>query len=232
MKKKSLALLTTTTFLATLGLTVQTPAQTIQDQITTFDPPGSYSTGPTSINPSGEIAGYYFGPTGPTAHGFVRDKDGTIISFDAGPGLTVPTSINPRGTITGSYVDASFLSHGFARDKDGTITSFDADPKHPHDISPTSINPSGEITGSFFAVGGPHGLLSHGFVRAADGSITIFDADPPHRHLFTKHKSERRDHRILLHCRPQAARFCARCRRNHHYVRRRLHLNRHEPCKH
>jgi hypothetical protein len=100
MKKKSLALLTTTTFLATLGLTVQTPAQTIQDQITTFDPPGSYSTGPTSINPSGEIAGYYFGPTGPTAHGFVRDKDGTIISFDAGPGLTVPTSINPRGTIT------------------------------------------------------------------------------------------------------------------------------------
>lgn len=179
MKKKSLALLTTTTFLATLGLTVQTPAQTIQDQITTFDPPGSYSTGPTSINPSGEIAGYYFGPTGPTAHGFVRDKDGTIISFDAGPGLTVPTSINPRGTITGSYVDASFLSHGFARDKDGTITSFDADPKHPHDISPTSINPSGEITGSFFAVGGPHGLLSHGFVRAADGSITIFDADPP-----------------------------------------------------
>jgi hypothetical protein len=29
MKKKSLALLTTTTFLATLGLTVQTPAQTI-----------------------------------------------------------------------------------------------------------------------------------------------------------------------------------------------------------
>jgi hypothetical protein len=141
MKKKSLALLTTTTFFATLGLTVQTPAQTTQDQITTFDPPGSYSTGPTSINPSGEIAGYYFGPTGPTAHGFVRDKDGTITSFDADPKNPhdiSPTSINPRGEITGSFFAVGgphgLLSHGFVRAADGTITIFDADPPPPAPI--------------------------------------------------------------------------------------------------
>src|SRR6202040_3372930 len=126
MKTKALALLTATTFFATLGLTVQTPAQTIQDQITTFDPPGSYGTIPTSINPSGEIAGNYFGPTGPTAHGFVRDKDGTITSFDApgaGPNGTIVASINPSGEITGNFFDVNRTSHGFLRDRDGTIVS-------------------------------------------------------------------------------------------------------------
>jgi hypothetical protein len=177
MKKKSLALLTTVTLFATLGLTVQTPAQVTQDQITTFDPPGSYNTIPTSINPNGEIAGYYFGPTGATAHGFVRNKDGTITSFDADPknlhGIS-PTSINPNGEITGFFFTVGgpygLLSHGFVRAADGIITIFDADPPVTGTYS-QSINPSGEITGYFFTAD----LKQHGFVRAADGTITPFD---------------------------------------------------------
>jgi hypothetical protein len=49
----------------------------------------------------------------------VRDKDGTITSFDvlgAGSNGTFPASINPRGEITGSYSDASNVSHGFLRE--------------------------------------------------------------------------------------------------------------------
>ena len=37
-------------------------------------------------------------------HGFVRDDDGNITTFDpAGSYYTVAVSINPRGAITGSY---------------------------------------------------------------------------------------------------------------------------------
>src|SRR5258707_305874 len=132
MKSKALALLTATTFLATLGLAIQASAQITQDQITTFDA-GPNGTIPTSINPRGEIAGYYFGSTAPTAHGFVRDKDGTITSFDApgaGSNGTIVVGINPSGEITGYFFDVNYAvnhtTHGFVRDRDGAIVSFDA----------------------------------------------------------------------------------------------------------
>ena len=54
-------------------------------------------------------------------HGFVRNKKGTITSFDApdagtgnGQG-TSGNSINTAGDITGNYFDASNVGHGFVR---------------------------------------------------------------------------------------------------------------------
>ena len=46
-----------------------------------------------------------------TKHGFVRDKDGTITTFDAGSisNGTSPTSISPAGEITGNYREHGFL---------------------------------------------------------------------------------------------------------------------------
>ena len=75
--------------------------------ITSFDPPGSTYTSPTSINPAGEITGAYV-TSGFTRHGFVRDGRGSIISFDV-PGSTgtFPASINPAGEITGAYLDST-----------------------------------------------------------------------------------------------------------------------------
>ena len=107
----------------------------------------------------------------------MRDKDGTITSFDADPknlhGIS-PTSINPSGEITGSFFAVGgphgLLSHGFVRATDGTITIFDADPPVFGTYS-QSINPSGEITGYFFTAD----IKQRGFVRAADGTITTFD---------------------------------------------------------
>ncbi len=93
--------------------------------LTSFDPPGSVGTWPTSINPSGTITGYYIDAS--IEHGFLRAPDGSFTTFDApGSFYTQPQSINPAGVVTGSYIDASNMSHGFLRALDGSFTTFDA----------------------------------------------------------------------------------------------------------
>ena len=170
MKFKTLALFSAMTLFVALGISDQTFAQKLPDKIITFDVPGagtrsSQGTVPMSINPAGTITGYYV-DAGSIFHGFVRDKDGIITSFDAGPNFTIPTSINPKGTITGSYQDASRVTHGFVRDKDGTITTFDVPGAGSNGTFPASINPSGEITG-IWTTGVFHGTVLHGFLRDA-----------------------------------------------------------------
>src|SRR5262249_17224525 len=94
---------------------------------TTFDPPGSLGTSPTSINPAGQITGNYPDPNS-WSHAFLRDTDGTLTSFDA-PGAsfpgTFPAFITPQGSIVGTYFDANFGTHVFQRAKDGTITTLE-----------------------------------------------------------------------------------------------------------
>ena len=121
--------------------------------ITIFDAPGSTRTYPLSINPGGQITGFYDG------HGFVRDASGTFSTFDV-PGApeTYPTSINPAGEITGWYLTSGTAHQGFVRDARGTITSFDL----PGVALPTSINDAGAITGYYFSSD-----AIHGFVRDA-----------------------------------------------------------------
>src|SRR6202521_2468226 len=48
---------------------------------TSFDPVGATDTEPASINPAGEIAGTYY-DANHVSHGFLRDRDGAITSFD------------------------------------------------------------------------------------------------------------------------------------------------------
>jgi hypothetical protein len=102
---------------------------------TRFDPPGSITdqaihtdedgyvvrpaTAPVSINPAGEIAGY-FGDTKGVLHGFVRHANGTFATFEV-PGAsrsgdlgTFPMSINRAGEITGYFQsDPDTVLHGF-----------------------------------------------------------------------------------------------------------------------
>jgi hypothetical protein len=72
--------------------------------ITTFDPPNSTGTHPTSINDSGVITGYYtVGTDQSKAYGFVLDAEGTITTFaPKGVTVTYPYSINESGVITGT----------------------------------------------------------------------------------------------------------------------------------
>lgn len=176
MRLRTSALFTATVFFAALAITIQVSAQPTKDQIITFDAPGSLATVPASINPSGDITGYYVDASNNTYHGFVRVADGTIMTFDApdaGTHGTFPVSVNPSGEITGYYYGESvFITHGFLRNSDGTFTSFDVGPNTQ--TFPASINPGGEITGWYSDAGFPHG-----FLRAADGTITTFVALGP-----------------------------------------------------
>jgi uncharacterized membrane protein len=96
--------------------------------ITTFDVPaagtlagqGTIITTAT-INAGGVVTGNYLDENN-VSHGFVRDEDGTITTFDApgagmvaGLGGTTPIGNNARDWVTGYYFDANGVGHGFLR---------------------------------------------------------------------------------------------------------------------
>jgi hypothetical protein len=129
------------------------------------------STTPTSINAKGEITGYYVDFAG-NNHGFVRDPNGTITTFDPPGSLsTFVAGINDEGTITGSYSYEPGLYRAFVRDPKGNFTTFD--PPGSISTGAVSINAGGAVTGSYNEVN----LVKHGFLRRADGMLISFD--PP-----------------------------------------------------
>lgn len=146
---------------------------------TTFDPPGSLGTTPSSINPAGEIVGNYFDAI--TNHGFLRDTDGAITTLDApgaAPGPAFPNGtfaslITPQGLIAGTYFDANFMSHIFLRAKDGTFATL-AVPNAAGFTGGLVSNTEGAIAGGFFDAN----FNSFGFLRAPNGKITVFDLPP------------------------------------------------------
>jgi hypothetical protein len=96
-----------------------------------IDPLGSTHTIPEAINDAGQIAGFYIDSAG--LHGFLRQEDGRIVSFDGsspnpGPVSTVPTSINAKGEIAGYLLFVGFTQHSFVRQANGKITVFRVDP--------------------------------------------------------------------------------------------------------
>lgn len=87
--------------------------------ITVFDAPGAgtgpfqgtFAFSPLIIAPNGSIAGYYVDSAN-VSHGFLRDRNGTITTFDA-PGAgtgagqgTFSYAISPNGAVTGYFYDA------------------------------------------------------------------------------------------------------------------------------
>jgi hypothetical protein len=154
--------------------------------ITTFDPPGSLSTGVGGINDEGTITGSYLYEPG-LSRAFVRDPKGSFTTFNVlGSSSTGASSINAGGAVTGSYADSNNIRHGFVRRPNGTIISFD--PPGSVNTSPSSINAKGEITGLYCSsftppeaacfLGAPFGP-THGFLRRPGGEIVSFDAPIP-----------------------------------------------------
>jgi hypothetical protein len=104
-------------------------------------------------------------------HGFVRNADGLITTFDvphAGTGAgqgTIPNGNNRPGVIVGTYIDANGANHGFLRgEPNGTITTFDA-PNAGKGAGQGTIagsnNRKGAIAGYYIDASGVY----HGFVR-------------------------------------------------------------------
>ena len=113
------------------------------------------------INPAGQIAGGYI-DAGDGAHGFLRTRDGTIVTFDVpGSVRTYVFGINPVGQIVGTYIVGTYnAAHGFVRNPDGTIVTFDV----PGSVFTwvSDINPAGQIVGFYVDAGG----VAHGFVSS------------------------------------------------------------------
>ena len=134
-------------------------------------------TFPFDINPEGAITGFYVDASNGN-HGFLRDKHGTIATFEA-PGagsFGTPTYRHqPGGDDCGWYVDRSSLIHSFLRAGDGSFTTFD-----PPGAGTSSLH--GQLCGNHQPGGGDCGNLRdgsnahHGYLRASDGSFTTFDA--------------------------------------------------------
>jgi len=145
--------------------------------ITTFDAPGAGTgafqgtvTGEKSINPKGEIDGWYIDANN-VFHGFVRALDGSITTIDGPQSVfTIAGGINPSGAITGYYFNANNGPFGFVRYRDGSMTTFSA----PGGIGTAafSINPAQAITG--ITVDSSNVL--HGFLRAPSGSFITLNA--------------------------------------------------------
>jgi hypothetical protein len=136
--------------------------------------PGSYQgTGcpgcSSGFNVRGEIAATYSDANN-VNHGFVRDREGRVTSFDApGAGTGIyqgtgcfsdcPVSLNNWGALTGVYIDANYIYHGYLRNPNGKITTID--PQGSTGTLPYSINDSGAVTGYYL----DGNNVYHGFLR-------------------------------------------------------------------
>jgi hypothetical protein len=180
--------------LCALGPALSAKAQDFNGTIITFDAPGAGTlnsavcapdcgTVANANNDLGVIVGYYT-DANIVPHGFLRDVDGKITSFDApGAGLganlnqgTVAYSINDWDAIAGQFQDASYVFHGFVRYPDGAFATFDAPSAGTGAFQGTQaldINLVGTTAGYYVDGGG----VQHGFVRSPEGKTEEFD--PP-----------------------------------------------------
>src|SRR6266404_4488712 len=180
---------TITGFFSDSGNTAHGYVRSSQGVFTVFDAPGA-GTGlgqgtfplnsPQLINSNGAITGYYV-DSAFVRHGFLRDENGVITTFDApgaGTGVNQGTqsfAISPGRDITGFYFDGTNAVHGFLRDKKGVITTFDLPGAGTGPFEGTyggGFTPNGTILGVLIDAD----FVNHGFLLDKNGALTTFDA--------------------------------------------------------
>jgi len=124
------------------------------------------------MNQAGEITGFYRDEA-EFNHGFVREPDGTITSFDpVGSANTFSFGVNDSGATTGYYFDIH--DYGFIRDAQGNFVTFDASVGGSgFGTYPLAIGDGGEVVGS----SRDQANENHSFLRDSKGNVTSFD--PP-----------------------------------------------------
>jgi uncharacterized membrane protein len=141
--------------------------------LTHIDVSPNIYTGPQAINARGTIVGYYQPPsTG--SHSFLRDKDGTLTTFEVGVLSNRAQGINARGAIVGIYdipgpPPFGNRTHGFLIDKDGAFTSIDV--RGALDTFVMGINARGDIVGYYYDLSAPS--TPRAFLLTNDGLAFI-----------------------------------------------------------
>lgn len=174
--------------LAPISLVSAAAAQTVTVSIHRFS---TYAVA-QSINLSSQITGYYRDANG-VQLGFLRQRNGTFITFNGFPQVGAPTDtyandINLQGQITG-YVFHPGGTIGFLRQTDGTIVNFNGgatstasaamatapipQPSFLDGTGAFAISDGGQITGSF------GDIICVGFFRHSDGSTINFNVPGP-----------------------------------------------------
>jgi hypothetical protein len=126
------------------------------------DVPGAVFTCLFAINSSGQTVGLYVDRSD-TAHGFLRNVDGSIVTIDY-----------PGGDVVGRWDDASGVTHSFLRTSQGTITSFDPPAPCVASTMPSAahgVNDRGDIVGRCFDAGGKE----LGWLLPHEGNFSILD---------------------------------------------------------
>jgi hypothetical protein len=123
------------------------------------------------INDSGHVTGTLQDNNGGKVHGFIRDADGAITTFDyPSAGQTFASGINNLGEVTGVYL-SSDLNHTYCyrRSANGndftTISNPDSNAVYTY-----GINDSGQVAGSLDFLDFIHHAGYYAFVESADGT--------------------------------------------------------------
>jgi hypothetical protein len=123
-------------------------------QISSFLAPRSAWTQTAGINASGQITGTYSVEATGKMQGFIRNMDGSFVTFALPGGTTLPAVIGgiaDNGDVVGYYGSSGF--HGFLRSAaTGAITTFDdpdADHSHFDGTFPESVSGNETIGGNF-----------------------------------------------------------------------------------
>lgn len=134
-----------------------------------FPTPGTFVS---AINQAGVIVGWgnAFDIFDPRVHGFIRQVDGTITTFDVlNAESSFPRAINARGQIAGNWEDSTFNFHGFFRDVDGN--TIDIDPPGAMETVIAGIDSKGRVAGTYSRGDD----TSYAFVRDPDGTFTTIE---------------------------------------------------------
>jgi uncharacterized membrane protein len=174
-----------------VGVASSLHAQTI----TTFDVPNSTGTIPRAINTRGEIVGSYDDLIPEGTHGFLRQRNGTIVTFDVKlhghTWLNRVMDINASGRIIGYIEHPADYTNSFIRKPNGVVIIFPGrfptgsaavSQPDPEDVCPEGVaayatNAVGEIAGSW----GAH--CFYGFLRQRDGTLIQFQVVPDGKHF-------------------------------------------------
>lgn len=132
----------------------------------TLDIPNAASSYGSSINSSGQVAGFYTDTTG-INHGFVYG-DGAFKTFDVPGSIYSSTTegythpdpnlqINGNGQVSGTYTDVSGGIHGFVYSS-GVVAIIDIPNATTTFVN--DINASGQLTGYYVDNTGTHGFIA------------------------------------------------------------------------